>query len=288
MESLYTIIGKTRQAVYSASERKANKIKLESSLLELIRAWRRSHPEMGSRVMFHSLKAKGVDIPIGINAFEELMSSHNLTARTLKRFIPLTSDGKGLGNYKNLINGLEINNICQVIVTDITYFWLSGKWSHLFVVKDLYSQRLLGLYPSWDMKAESALSALNQALSFHDKKSFEKCIHHSDNGSQYNALIYRKTLEKNKMIISRAESCKQNGSCEQMNHIVKNMYLRHMAPQNMAELIKACKKVKRLMNKERAVEQLGYITVETFENKIAEMKPDSRPKKQLYDFTKNG
>ena len=287
MESLYQHIGKTRQSVYNANLRFSEKQHIENSLLTLARHWRDSHPQMGSRVLYHTLKNKGVDMPIGINAFENLLSRNGLQAQRIKRFIPLTSDGKGKSNYPNLTNGLVLNNICQLIVADITYFWLCDKWAHLFVVKDVYSQRLLGLYPSWDMKAESAIKALHQALSTQQKERFLNCIHHSDNGSQYHSKLYRKILDNHQIKISRAKSCEENGSCEQMNHMIKNMYLRHYAPHNMEALLKACKKVKHLLNKERGVAQLGYKTVEEFELKISKMNPNQRPKKELYDFNQN-
>lgn len=284
MEILYKHIGKTRQAIYSANQRFKKQQNTEKSLLSLVRYWRDSHPQMGARVLYHTLKNKGVAIPIGINAFENLLSKNGLQAQMLKRFVPLTSDGKGKSNYPNLTNGLVLNNVYQLIVADITYFWLCDRWAHLFVVKDVYSQRLLGLYPSWDMKAESAIKALNQALSTQPKERFVNCIHHSDNGSQYHSKRYRKLLDSYQIKISRAKSCKENGSCEQMHHIIKNMYLRHFAPNSMEALIKACQKVKRLLNNERAIAALGYKTVKDFESKISMMNPNKRPKKELYDF----
>ncbi|UZO81321.1 DDE-type integrase/transposase/recombinase [Aquimarina sp. ERC-38] len=284
MEELYKHIGKTRQGVYYAGQRKDYLKEKEAVVLNVVRSWRMSHPQMGSRVMYYSLQAKGVKIPMGITRFEELISRFGLTASKPKRFIPLTSDGKGKSGYSNLTNGLIINDCYRLLVVDITYFWLVDQWCHLFVIKDAYSQRLVSLYPSWDLKAQSALQALSKGLSLVDPDLLKGCIHHSDNGSQYNALSYRKLLAKLGMKISRAASCKQNGSCEQMHHIIKNMYLVHFAPKNMAELKRCCQKVVHLMNAQRAVKQLGYRTVIDFEEDIAKMEPSQRPKKELYDF----
>lgn len=170
------------------------------------------------------------------------------------------------------------------MVADITYFWLVDKWCYLFVFKDVYSQRLLGLHPSESMTKEDALAALLATIRDNPHIVWKGCIHHTDNGSQYEANIYLEYLSKMGMRISRAKECKQNGSCEQMNHIIKNMYLQPMMPQQMHQMRLYCKKVLDLVNRERAIKQLGYITVQEFEQMLVGMDYKDRPKKMLHDF----
>lgn len=287
MGRFYALFGGSRQGTRQAALRQLGRKAREAAVLDLVRSWRMSHPRMGSRSMYKSLSEKGVDLPMGINAFERLLSREHLTVGRVRRFVPKTSDGKGKNNYPNLCNGLVLDNTGQLLATDITFFWLNGKWSYLFVLKDVYSQRLLGLYPSWDMTKESALEALESAVRANPAFDWDGCIHHSDNGSQYQAKNYIVRLGDLGMKVSRAEGCQQNGSCEQMNHIVKNMYLKPMHPQNMAQMRSYCRKVLYLMNHERAVEQLGYRTVTSFEAWIEGCAAEERPKKKLYDFTSN-
>ncbi len=115
---------------------------------------------MGSRTMYGSMKAAGIDLPIGATAFENLMAEYGLTIRKAKRSFPQTSDGKGNRNYPNLANGLVLNDINQLVSTDITYFWVAGQWCYLFVLKDVYSQHLLSLLPSRNMNSENAVRML--------------------------------------------------------------------------------------------------------------------------------
>ncbi|MFA0963248.1 transposase [Roseivirga sp. BDSF3-8] len=284
MESFHALMGGSRQGVHAAKVRFLQKSRREAQVLELVRNWRMHHPGMGSRTMYYSLKAAGMDLPIGVSAFEQLLSRNGLTIGRSKRFIPKTSDGKGAKKFPNLTNNLVLDNVGQLIVGDITFFWLVDRWSYLFILKEVYSQRLLSLYPSDNMKKETALRALEQAVALNRHINWEGCIHHSDNGSQYDSALYLSALSKLKMKVSRAKSCRENGSGEQINHIIKNMYLKAMQPQNINQLKSYCKRVVHLMNNERAVEQLGYMTVIQFEEKLSKMAPEIRIKKTLHNF----
>lgn len=258
---------------------------MEDLIVSSVKTWRRSHPEMGSRVMYHSMHEAGFHIPVGITAFERLMSRAGLTVKKAKKYGPFTSDGKGKKDYPNLANGLNLNGINQLLVADITYFWAEEQWCYLFVLKDVYSQRLISLIPSRTMKADNTVATIKDLVQLRGRENLQGSIHHSDNGSQYESKTFRNYLAKLKMKISRAGRCKENGSCEQMNHIIKNMYLRHFGIQTFDELRSACRRVKRLMNEQRAIEQLGNKTVNNFEKYIETLDHNQRPTKRLHDFS---
>ena len=134
------------------------------------------------------------------------------------------------------------------------------------------------------MKTENAIKTLIDLKRLHGKDVLNNCIHHSDNGSQYEADKYKSYLDTLKMKISRARSCEENGSSEQSNHIVKNMYLQHFGISTFPELQAACKKVKRLMNKERSIQIIGNSTVEGFEKSLIDLPLEKRMKKTMHDF----
>lgn len=283
-EDLFKTIDKTRQAYSQAKSRNLVNSSMEEGILQEVRKWRRSHPKMGSRTCYYSMKAAGIEISIGVNKFEMLLSEKGLTVGQAKRSGPRTSDGEGKRAYPNLANGLMLNNINQLVVADITYFWVKDRWYYIFTLKDAYSQRLISLIPSSNMEAINAVRTLEELCIVRGINNLRNCIHHSDNGSQYEAEIFKNGITKLEMKISRAKECKQNGSSEQLNHIVKNMYLKHMGINSGGQLAKACKKVKKLMNRERAVKQLDNLTVNKFESKIMSLPSNLRPKKKLHDF----
>ena len=285
MERFYEVLGGSRQNFHQRMSRFRKKTEVERRIIEEVRLWRQDHPGMGSRTMYQSMKGAGIGVPIGVTAFENLMAKHGLTMGKMKRSFPQTSDGKGKGNYPNLTNGLVLDDINQLVSTDITYFWVTDRWCYLFVLKDVYSQNLLSLLPSRDMNGDNAVRILEELEKTRGPGDLEGCIHHSDNGSQFDSSKVLAHLQRLKMRVSRADSCEQNGSCEQMNHIVKNMYLRHFGIRNFDDLVTACRKTKRLMNEQRAVKQLGYRTVQAFEQYILRLDPGQRPKRELYDFS---
>lgn len=285
MERLFGLIGKTRQNYHRSLAVSKRMEEQEMEIIQRVKRCRIDHPEMGSRSLFYFIRHLGISLPIGITAFERLLSRKGLTVKRVKKFVPQTSDGKGNRDFPNLTNGLDLNGINQLIVADITYIWVDTRWYYLFILKDVYSQRLISVVPSQNMKASNAIKTLKELVRLRGSPEFKGCIHHSDNGSQYDSTDFLKYLDELKIQVSRAKSCSQNGSCEQMHHIIKNMYLRHWGLRSFEDLVRACKKVKRLMNEQRTIEQLGNRTVEEFEEYIKMLSLEHRPTKILYDFS---
>jgi transposase InsO family protein len=284
MESLYNEIGISRQAVWQQKVRDCKKVLDEEEIISLVQKWREKHPKMGSRPLYHTILNSGFDLKIGVNKFENIIKNHNLQIGTIKSRKPKTSDGKGKDGYPNLVNKLIINDINQLVVADITYYMVDGKWHYLFILKDVYSQMVVGLVACENMEASNAVECLNQYIKLRGKTLLLNCIHHSDNGSQYNAKLYLSALNNLGMKISRAQYCEQNGSAEHINHVVKNMYLDGWAIATFKELKQAVKEFKYINNNERAIEQLGYISPIKFEQSIRNIPKEQRFQKILHDF----
>lgn len=284
MELFYQFLNTSRQWYAQYKLRQYDKTTIENHIVSHVKQWRKHHPKMGSRQMYFSLVNLGIDLPVGINKFESIVSKYHLGAGTAKRFRPLTSDGKGKGSYPNLTNGLIIKDINCLVVGDITYFDIKGEWFYIFTLKDVYSQYLLSLIAAHSLEELHAIAALQNFENIRGVKAIKGCIHHSDNGSQYNGNTYKNQLSKLEMKISRADSCQQNGSAEQLNHIIKNMYLNHWSISSLRELKQACKELQYLNNHQRVINQLEQRTPVDFENYIKTVTVDQRPKKQMYDF----
>lgn len=286
MERMHQFLGTSRQWYSQYTLRQSDKNTEANRIVHQVKQWRKNHPKMGSRQMYYSLVNQGVELQVGINKFENIVSKHHLGAGTAKRFRPLTSDGKGKGRYSNLTNGLIINDINCLIVGDITYFDINGKWFYIFTLKDVYSQFLLSLLAASSLEELHAIAALEECENIRGSMALKGCIHHSDNGSQYNGNAYKTRLSKLGMQISRADNCQQNGSAEQLNHIVKNMYLNQWSIGSLRELKQACKEVQYLNNHQRVILQLEQRTPADFEKHIQAVTADQRLKKKMYDFEK--
>lgn len=136
------------------------------------------------------------------------------------------------------------------------------------------------------MDAQVALKCLNDAIEVRKGLCFKGCIHHTDNGSQYNANRYKERLKSVGMLISRAKNCLENGSSENLNGLIKNSYLSSWNIDTFAHLQQACKEVLYLTNEQRAIEELGYLSPVQFEKIVTQLIVDERPTKILYDFEK--
>lgn len=285
MKRFYNEMGGSRQ-LYDQRRRSESKRRVvHEQILNNVRFWREHHPQMGSRVLYYSMLESGYKMKIGITSFEQLLSKSNMTVGVARRSGPLTSDGLGKEDYPNLANDLTLRDINELVVADITYFWVTNRWCYLFILKDVYSQRIISIIPSENMRASNVIHNLKEIEKARGKSNLGGCIFHSDNGSQYNANEVKEKILRLDMRISRSKTCSENGSCEQAHHIVKNMYLKHYGIRTFKDLQIACKKVKRLMNEERAVKQLENITVKRFEEQIAQKTMKERPIKTLYDFS---
>ena len=285
MEALFEVADITRQAIWKDTKRSCQVKEEEERIIEQVIEFRKKHPKMGSRVLFHSMQNSLGSLEIGINKFEKLLTREGLAIKRKKSWIPKTSDGKGRKDYSNLSNGLILNDINQLFVSDITYYKISNTFYYIFTIKDVYSQRMLEILPCETLEAKNLIKCIQNVVKLRGTNNLENCIFHSDNGSQYDSnevtVLLSKTL---KMQISRSRCCQENGSSEQSHHIVKNMYLENKNITSFASLVKECKDVKHLINDERTVQQLKYLTPIAFENSLTQINLNERKKKQLYDF----
>lgn len=144
------------------------------------------HPGYGYRRVRRELGARGVDC--GYKSVARAMREAGLQRRR-KRPYPKTSDGKGRGNYPNLLKGLEIQAPGQVWVADITYIGLPGGFAYLACVLDVFSRKIVGHAMSLRIDGRLTLAALENALARF--KPAAGWIHHSDRGSQYLSEEYK-------------------------------------------------------------------------------------------------
>lgn len=284
MKELYCLTKESRQNHHQKLARSESKEIQEEDLALLVSMYRIDHPRMGSRQLYKTMSNNGEQIGMGITKFEQFMSRKGLTIPVKRTKKPKTSDGKGKGAYPNLTNGLELNGPDQLIVADITYYDLSESRCYIFTLKDVYTQAFIALVVSKNMKAINALECLKRMQEFRGMTCFIGCIHHSDHGSQYDSKDYRLLLKQMSMLISRADNCLQNGSAEQMNHVVKNMYLDPWEPTTFEELEKACARLVELNNNHRAIKQLGDRCPIEFEKWVLSVPEEERPIKKMYDF----
>ncbi len=157
---------------------------------------------------------------LGIGRFKArvAMKWENLTAIAPKRFRPRTTDSRhDLRISPNLLQdgrGAPIEK-GEVMVGDITYLQVrGGGFGYLATFQDKYTRRIVGWQVSQKMTAQLVIDALNQAR----RRGLIKrgAIIHSDQGSQYAAVEYRRLLYINgfRQSMSRKGNCYDNAQAE--------------------------------------------------------------------------
>ena len=282
MEMLYFVAEIKRQDYFRQQKRQIHQTFIETRTIEMVQAIRNRHPAMGARLMFHALNITSM----GINRFEQLVSESGFGIERKKLWIKTTNSNHNYFKYSNLTNGLELNRINQLWVSDITY-WIDGQTHYyLLFIMDVYSRRILGYTASQNMYAVNNLKALELSLQIRQVNWFEQLFHHSDKGSQYCSLEYVKALHKGNITISMAGNSLENPYAERLNGIIKNDYLRYFDTSTFAKLCKALDKAVWLYNNEKPHSELDYMSPVNFEKMLLYQNINERKTMVLHDFRK--
>lgn len=284
MEELYRQLGISRQGMTKRIQNHFHEKQMVDQIGIQVRDYRQKKDRRaGSRSLYYNLDVKQ-NFNLGVTKFEHLMSAYNLTISPLKVHVITTQSSCQSWNYKNLISGIELNNINQVIAGDLTYVRLGPCLFYLFGLTDLYSARLVGLSVSERMRTEDAQDALRSWIKLRGEENLENCIHHTDGGGQYFSRDYLDKLSANHIQVSVAKSCKQNGYAEQRNGLIKYHLIPSKEIRNLSEFQVAILEIAYFYNHERKQEKLGWRTPVAFESYVENLSAQERPVMELHDF----
>jgi putative transposase len=146
----------------------------------------------------------------------KIMTQTGLVAIQPKSFKPRTTESRHkLGYSQNLLlEGIEVEEINQIWVGDITYIPLPSTFAYLALLMDLFSRKIVGWSLNLNMEEPLVIAAINQAI--RARQPAQGLIHHTDRGGQYAGNKYRKILSRAGMLqsMSRAGDCYDNAFME--------------------------------------------------------------------------
>lgn len=277
MADLYQAAGVSRQAFYNW---------LRPSTLDLIRTSEKLVVEMAKNVrklflpgssaravyLYIRKKHKDYDSLLlgwGKHTFEALCLSNGLRIVT-KRFVPKTTI-RGDYVFSNIIEGLQIDDINRIWVSDISYIYgskgqLVGYATSLI---DLYSRYLLGLSFSVSMHAAvTSQQVIMQAFEVRNMARFDDLIFHSDGGKQYIEKKFLDALRSRNIQSSMADNCYENAFAESFNDILKNHMLFDININSFLQLKQQEKFIKHCYNFNRNHSGILNLTPVEFEQHI--------------------
>lgn len=254
-------LGISRQAHHQQLAREHERAAQEALTLELVRAVRQRHPQLGARKLLFLLQplleVRGYRI--GRDHLFDLLRRHDLLVPRRRR--GTRTSWPGYWRCENLLATATLDAPQQAWVADITYLLLADGFAYLALITDAYSRFIVGFDVSRSLAVEGCERALQMALA-QRQGALAGLIHHSDHGVQYGALRYRQLLGEYQIRSSMGAvgNCYENALAERVNGILKLEYGLAARFDDLPAAQRATKEAIHLYNYERPHLSLAYQT----------------------------
>ncbi|WP_236994919.1 IS3 family transposase [Christiangramia fulva] len=214
-----------RQVYYRAIKSKTHRQLIAGQVLSLVRSIRNLMPRLGTRKLYHMLRAELSKINVGRDKLFRILKANHMLITPKKRYHITTDSHHRFRKYKNSVSEIEFKRPEQVWVSDITYTGNRKNPSYLALVTDAYSKKIMGYDLSASLEVGGSLRALEMAFK---KRSYENrpLIHHSDRGLQYCSNEYQQLLKDRFVSTSMTEKYDpyENAIAERVNGILKQEF----------------------------------------------------------------
>jgi len=191
VERMCRLAGVSRSGYYRHWQTTAPR-REETGLRDTIQRLALANPHYGYRRISALLGREGWQV--NHKRVLRLMREDNLLCLRKAAFVPATTDTRhGWRVVPNLARGLQLTDIDQLWVADITYVHLAEAFAFLAIVLDAFSRKVIGWALANHLKADLAIEALDQAIAAR-RPAPGSVIHHSDRGVQYACAEYAARL----------------------------------------------------------------------------------------------
>jgi len=195
-----------------------------------------------------------------------VMHKYDLFRQIKRRFIKTTDSEHGYPIYPNLLKGLEVTDINQVWVADITYIRILTGFVFLAVILDVFSRRIVGWAIAKRIDHHLTLEALRVALRARNPRA--GLIHHSDQGVQYACTQYVKELEDHEVAISMSVKGNpyDNAYAESFFKTLKNEEVYLWEYESFTDVVERIPEfIEEVYNRKRVHSGIHYLPPEEFE-----------------------
>lgn len=247
------------------------KIANEKLTLKINKIWSDSRESYGLPRIVEKLKSE--NIIAGKNRVQKIMKLNNIEGAGRRKFKVQTTDSNHNLPIADRVFKTEqhaelVTEPNQFWGGDITYIKTDEGWLYLSVYLDLFSRKIVGYAMDKNMTVDLVLESLNMSLRRQDITVKNNLTAHTDRGSQYASLEYRKKLAAHDITasMSRRGNCYDNAFVETFFRTLKVELIYRRRFKTRAEAkIAIFEFIEVWYNKQRLHSSLGYQTPMSYE-----------------------
>jgi putative transposase len=259
----------SRSSYYKHLKRKPSNRALQNESIskEIMDIYTSSKKRYGAIKIYKTLIEKG--IKISLKRIQRLMKKLGIRSIIVKKYKPMKSSIKVTERDNFIKRNFSATGINQKWVTDITYInTIKDGWCYLASVMDLYTRKIIGYAMSQTIDTDLALLAVKNAIKL--QKPVDPLILHSDLGSQYTSLDFKKHILNTKIITHSfsAKGCPYDNACIESFHasLKKEEVNLVMYYDFKAARIAIFEYIESWYNRKRIHGSIGYITPQKCED----------------------
>jgi transposase InsO family protein len=239
-------------------------MELRAAIQQLFLEHRRRY---GYRRISKELRRRG--LLVNRKRVQRLMQSDNLIALQRRAFVVTTDSKHDFEVYLNLASRVQLTDINQLWLADITYIRLQNEFVYLAVILDAFSRKVVGWALDKSLKASLPKAALEMAIA--TRRPGPGLVHHSDRGVQYASAEYIAVLQQHQIVpsMSRPANPYDNASCESFMKTLKQeeIYLHNYRDlEHLRRHLGVF--LEEYYNQRRLHSSLGYQSPEEFEQSL--------------------
>jgi putative transposase len=228
--------------------------------LEIKAADRRTKQTYGAERLQCDLAEHG--IRVGVCRIKRIRAKLGIRCKQKRKFKATTYSKHGLPVAENILNQrFQVTGPNRVWLSDITYVSTAEGWLYLAGHKDLFTHEIVGYAMGERMTQNLVSESLLRAIE--TQRPAKGLIHHSDRGSQYCALEYRKLLDHFELQVSMSGkgNCYDNAPMESFWGMLKQELVYHCHFKTRQEARQAITEyIEIFYNRQRRQAKLGFLS----------------------------
>ncbi len=254
----------SRSLFYYSYKRKKSNTDLENKIIEI---FEKSKNNYGTRKIGYKLKEVGY------------ASSRKVIKRIMLKYGLVSSYAvKSFKIHKSKCNEEQIGNIVDrnfnqskslnIVVSDLTYVNITGKWNYICVILDLYNREIIGYSSGKNKDAKLVYEAFSKI----DRPLDSINIFHTDRGSEFKNNIIEELLKtfNIKRSLSKKGCPYDNAVAEATFKIIKTEFVKKGIFASLEELKTKLFDYVNWYNNHRIHGALNYLTPIKYREKMSE------------------